>query len=430
MPETSARAEELFNQARQSVYTRTDRIFAYFLALQWGVAVLLGLLVAPYTWVAETSRQNPHTWLAITAATVIVSLPIGLAHFRPGSAMTRHVIAAAQMLMSGIFVHLTGGRIETHFHYFGSLAFLSFYRDTRILLTAAAVAGGDHFLRGVFWPYSFFGAAYVSQWRWLEHVMWVVFEESFLIIAIRQSLGEMLRIAGRQAALEKSMATVEEQVQERTLELQQEVTVRQTAEQNLRTLAEELEQNNLQLEMSRAALEALSLKDELTGLYNRRYFNAICTKEFQRAVRYKRVFSLLMLDVDRFKEINDTHGHQVGDQVLKMVSSQCVAAVRKSDYVIRYGGEEVLVILPETCEEAACSLAERIRLRVEAERVPLETGKCRFVAATVSIGVAAYPAHAKKLDDLLAAADKALYTAKREGRNLVRKAGVIQGEKR
>src|SRR5205807_723871 len=141
--------------------------------------------------------------------------------FRPGHTATRHAIGVAQMLMGALLIHLTGGRIETHFHVFGSLAFLAFYRDWRVLLSASAVVAADHFLRGLFWPQSVFGVLVASDWRWLEHAGWVVFEDLFLIVSCVQGVREMRQISDRQAQLEATQARIEQTVAERTAELTQ-----------------------------------------------------------------------------------------------------------------------------------------------------------------------------------------------------------------
>src|SRR5690606_5189463 len=110
---------------------------------------------------------------------------------QPGAQSTRLVIAAAQMLYGGMLIHLTGGRMETHFHVFGSLAFLAFYRDWRVLLMASAIVATDHFLRGFYWPRSVFGVLAAGNWRWLEHAGWVVFEDVFLLASCRRSIIDM-----------------------------------------------------------------------------------------------------------------------------------------------------------------------------------------------------------------------------------------------
>src|SRR5207302_2447214 len=122
----------------------------------------------------------------------------------PGAAITRYVIAVAQMLMSALLISVTGGRIETHFHVFGSLVILSFYRDWRVLISATIVVYLDHFLRGIYWPYSVYGVLSASPWRSIEHAGWVIFEDIFLVISCLRSIREMRFVANRTAALESS----------------------------------------------------------------------------------------------------------------------------------------------------------------------------------------------------------------------------------
>ena len=108
------------------------------------------------------------------------------------------------MLMSALLIHLTGGRIETHFHVFGSLAFLAFYRDWRVLVPATVVVALDHLLRGLFWPQSVYGVLLASEWRWVEHAAWVVFEDVFLVIACVRGTFELRETAKRTAVLERA----------------------------------------------------------------------------------------------------------------------------------------------------------------------------------------------------------------------------------
>src|SRR5690606_14922940 len=112
-----------------------------------------------------------------------------------GHTVTRHVIAVSQMIFSALLIHLCGGRIETHFHIFGSLAFLACYRDWRVLVTATIVTLADHVVRGFIWPYSVYGVLSAPAWRSLEHGSWIFFEDIFLIVAIRQSVAEMRSVA-------------------------------------------------------------------------------------------------------------------------------------------------------------------------------------------------------------------------------------------
>jgi two-component system cell cycle response regulator len=167
-----------------------------------------------------------------------------------------------------------------------------------------------------------------------------------------------------------------------------------------------------------ARLEALAHTDALTLVLNRRALVGRLTAEVDRARRYESVVSVLMVDLDHFKGVNDTYGHPVGDQVLRDVAQLLQHEVRSVDIVARYGGEEFIVVLPETSSEGAVVFAERIRERIEA-RMFESTGHSLLL--TTSIGVATFPsARVASMDDLIARADEALYRAKAEGRNRVR----------
>ena len=198
-----ARVNVLLNQHRQAIYRRTDRLFAILLALEFVFGVVVAYFISPLTWAGGQSAVHVHVWAAILLGGAIVSLPIVLAIWYPGQAVTRHVVAVGQMLYSGLLIHLMGGRIETHFHVFGSLAFIGFYRDWRVLLSASFVVGVDHMIRGIYWPQSVFGVLSSDSWRWVEHVAWVLFEDIFIILATQQSLREMREIAERRAFVEQ-----------------------------------------------------------------------------------------------------------------------------------------------------------------------------------------------------------------------------------
>lgn len=230
-PTNTARVAEIFDDHQQLVHKRTDRMFAVLMLLQWVAGVAAALWVAPKTWAGAESQTHPHVWAAILLGGAISSLPIVLALTRPGRPTTRYTVAVGQMLMGALLIHLTGGRIETHFHVFGSLAFLSFYRDWRVLVPATVVVAADHFLRGLFWPQSVYGVLAASEWRWLEHAGWVLFEDTFLFIAIRHSIGEMKGIAERTAEIESLNEGLEAHIESRTAALRQsEERFRQIAE--------------------------------------------------------------------------------------------------------------------------------------------------------------------------------------------------------
>ncbi|MGV3532807.1 MAG: PAS domain-containing protein, partial [Chthoniobacteraceae bacterium] len=191
------RTAVLLQEARVRLYEKTDRLFAGLIILQWFAGIAAALLISPRTWIGGTGMIHVHVWAAIFLGGVIASLPVILVWRQPGQVLNRHVIAVAQMLTSALLIHLSGGRIETHFHIFGSLAFLAFYRDWRVIITATLVTCADHILRGILWPQSIFGVFTPAHWRWVEHALWVLFEDIFLLISIRQSNREMAEVARR-----------------------------------------------------------------------------------------------------------------------------------------------------------------------------------------------------------------------------------------
>ena len=166
-----------------------------------------------------------------------------------------------------------------------------------------------------------------------------------------------------------------------------------------------------------AALERLATTDFLTGLRTRRIGEELLAVELERARRHGEPLALLMADLDHFKALNDRHGHLAGDAVLRGVSQLLQGELRATDVAARYGGEEILVILPHTPLDGAEALAERWRLRVEREAFRLESG--RGLYATVSIGVAGCGPDRASPEQLIGAADRALYVAKQRGRNRV-----------
>src|SRR5579872_6154981 len=215
----SLRTEELFAQHQQRIYRRTDRLFAYLMVLQWLAAIAAAQWISPLTWSGTTSQVHPHMLAALVLGGIITALPVALALMHSGAALTRYGVAVGQMLMSALLIHLTGGRIETHFHVFGSLAFLAFYRDWRVFVPATVVIAADHLLRGLIWPQSVFGILAANPWRWLEHAGWVLFEDTFLVISCQQSIREMHDIARQRAELEGTNQRIEAEVAARTAEL-------------------------------------------------------------------------------------------------------------------------------------------------------------------------------------------------------------------
>ncbi|HEY3900059.1 MAG TPA: response regulator [Chthoniobacter sp.] len=229
----TARATELFEQNLQHFWRRTDRMFIWLMLFEWLLGIGLAFWLSPRTWAGAASAIHPHVWAAIFFGGAITSLPVMLAWHRPGRASTRQVVAAGQMLMSALLIHVMNGRIEAHFQIFGSLAFLAFYRDWKVLATATVVVAADHFLRGVYFPQSIFGVAVADSWRWLEHAAYVVFEDVFLLLAVHNSLKDSASDARRKAALEALKEGVEDEVATRTMELTAEIAERRRVEQEL-----------------------------------------------------------------------------------------------------------------------------------------------------------------------------------------------------
>lgn len=164
-------------------------------------------------------------------------------------------------------------------------------------------------------------------------------------------------------------------------------------------------------------IQQLAITDSLTGLLNRRGFFNYAERELSRFQRVNKAFSLIMVDLDHFKEVNDTYGHPFGDKVLQEMAQICLKDIRKIDLIGRYGGDEFIILLPDTKSERAVQVAERIRACFESFRLDTEDGKS--LSFTASFGVAQADAQTQTLDDLIPQADAALYASKNKGRNQV-----------
>lgn len=182
-------------------------------------------------------------------------------------------------------------------------------------------------------------------------------------------------------------------------------------------LETKVKERTLELMEANRKLRELSITDGLTGLFNHRYFMRALEAEYKRAIRYKRSLALLLLDIDHFKNVNDTYGHPCGDLVLKGVAALLRSCLRSADVAARYGGDEIAVILPETSKSKASEVAEKLRRQVEKSSFEWEGNS---FSLTCSIGVAAVPeGNIDCWNELLYSADKSLYRAKGKGRNHV-----------
>jgi len=170
------------------------------------------------------------------------------------------------------------------------------------------------------------------------------------------------------------------------------------------------------LKHARDGLEQLSDTDELTGLKNRRAFNASLAAESKKAIRYNREFSVLMLDADDLKSVNDKYGHAVGDRLIVSIARVIQDSLRETDVLARYGGDEFVVMLTETPQERAVDVAERIRAAVENTSFSADGER---VSSTISVGVSSFTQDAEQEDSIMIRADKKLYESKRKGKNTV-----------
>ncbi|MGB3340363.1 MAG: GGDEF domain-containing protein [bacterium] len=194
-------------------------------------------------------------------------------------------------------------------------------------------------------------------------------------------------------------------------------------EKHFSTLRKKLKDDDLKEEFkniedvvkkSRKKLSTMANEDKLTGLYNRQHFDKLSNAEFNQAKRENRNLSILFIDIDLFKKVNDTYGHDKGDEALRIVAQLIRASCRKSDYVARYGGEEIVVILPKTISQDAMQVARDINAIIARQSQHL-----LGFQLTVSIGVATFPDDGSSLKQIVKSADRALYQAKDAGRNRV-----------
>jgi len=200
------------------------------------------------------------------------------------------------------------------------------------------------------------------------------------------------------------------------LGISRDISERRVAEDRLRIANEDLRRQLEEIEHLQVALQEQAIRDSLTGCFNRRYLDETLERELWRARREGYPLALVILDLDHFKQINDTYGHQAGDEALRELARSLQADIRHEDVLCRYGGEEFVILMPRMPLAVAAERAERWRTTIAEIRVRFGNFTLAF---TTSLGVAAYPEHGKMPDELTQAADLALYIAKHEGRNRV-----------
>jgi two-component system sensor histidine kinase/response regulator len=214
-PAIAARAERLFEEQFVANARRTDRMFIGLMIVQCLFAIVAAMVTSPWTYEGGVRHVHPHVWMALGTGGGLAGLAIYCACVAPGTTFTRYLIAVVQMLFSALLIQITGGRLETHFHIFGSLAFLAFYRDWKVLVPATLIVAADHFLRGIWFPASIFGVAEVGPWRWCEHVGWVLFEDVFLAISCVQASRGMWNSSVTMAWLEERNTDLKHRTEER-----------------------------------------------------------------------------------------------------------------------------------------------------------------------------------------------------------------------
>ena len=497
-------ADALFGAHLRAIRRRADRLFASLLLFQWLAAIAVASIISPRMWSGLEIQVHPHVWMAVFLGGVIVGLPVVLVMTKPGRPVNRFIIAVAQALIGMLLIYLTGGRSETHFHVFVSLAILAFYRDWRVLIALTVVVTADHILQGHLWPRSVYGVTMVGPWRWIEHVAWVVVEDVFLIWGCLRGISEMRAIADRQARLEVTQARIEQEVKIRTAELQESEALQAAILESALDAIVTMDHKGLIVEFNPAAeaifgyrrkdavgklmadliippalrkkchdgitrflktgksaiigslveLPAIradgsefpaevSIKQILrkgTPLFTAFLRDVTDRKKIERKLRYqarhdaltdlpnrvdfqdkveqllvakegdpKASAALLLVDLDRFKEINDAFGHHYGDIVLRRISPRLRDAVKDIGTVARLGGDEFGVLLPGADATKAAEVAETILANL---RPPiLVDGHALEIGG--SVGIALCPEHARDPIALLQCADVAMYTAKR-----------------
>jgi len=354
-----AQATRYFEEAFEKLSSVTDRMFVLLLGAEWVGLVITACVISPRVWSGAESSIHPHVLAALLSGPAFIVPAMLFAVLYPANRWTRHTIAVAQMLVSTVLIDVSGGRIETHFHIFGSLAFLAIYRDWRVLITASVVTVGDHFVRGIWWPESVYGLLTVSPWRWVEHAWWVVFEVFFLILASRRSIGEMWEVA-----------------------------------------------------WSKTQLHEDAYHDFLTGLGNRRLLREEFAAARKRDSSARR--GVLYIDLDRFRQASESLGLAAGDRLLRMVAARLVEAAGADDTLARIGGDEFVILTGALEPEGeAEELASRV---LAAMSKPFDLDDQQMLLSA-SIGISYYPKDGDDLSGLKDRASRATYAAKAQGRN-------------
>ncbi len=212
-----ARVETLFECHLQQVRRQVNRLFFWLMIGQWILGILIAVFYSPYSWAGRIRSVHVHVYTAVFLGGLISSFPVVLIRLKPYAKVTGYVVAGAQGLWSALLIHLTGGRIETHFHIFGSFLFIALYRDWGILGLWNVVVTGDHLLRCAFWPDSIFGLPHPDWWRFFEHGFWMNVTAIVFAASPLSGTNDLHEIAVRQAEAEEHVSRLETRDKENTL---------------------------------------------------------------------------------------------------------------------------------------------------------------------------------------------------------------------
>ncbi len=348
----------------------TRRPGTYEHLMLWLRWTLVGVGVGTLLW----NRHDPLS-LALAAALLAYTGYMQWVCRRPVSGRSGYYVLGADLAVISALIYARGGGLTDLYNlYYLAIVQAAVLFSWRESMVTSVTAGLLYVLAAAFGP-----------------VAWPILGLRVGFFILVGAMAGYLADAVKHERLERETST----------ELLEELRV---AHENLRAYAEEIGR--------------LAVTDGLTNLYNHTYFQQRLDEEVKRAERYSFPLAVLMVDIDNFKEYNDTLGHVAGNGLLKELADILKGAVREVDIVARYGGEEFTIILPETDGSAALTVAQRIRRRVEEHPF---VGEARLAAArvTVSIGAAGYPSAASNRNELIERADQAMYAAKRDGRNRV-----------
>jgi signal transduction histidine kinase len=207
--EKQRRAAELLQTHISAIWSTTDQMFGLLVLAEYFGAIVWAICRGAQTWSGASSSIHPHIYIAVGIGGLVAIPTAYLCLFRSGQTTTRWIVSATQILMAALLIHISGGRIETHFLIFSSLAFIAFYRDWRLLIVATTVTLFDHILRGIYAPESVYGVESGAQWRFVEHALWVVLEDIVLGAACIRGMNELRLISDRQAEVEAAKEEAE-----------------------------------------------------------------------------------------------------------------------------------------------------------------------------------------------------------------------------